>query len=183
MNMGLRWIFGIYALLTFLLSLGIILMLTEVYDSVAYVLEFPKNGSFFIVVISLVSFLALVSLILFFSSFKSSPSTRKDLNIDTSLGEISISKKSIESMAYNIAKKFDGILSLEVGADIFSKAEKIKLTVKFSVFKNSAVQQTAKEMQQRLKDDLERMLEVQVSEVQIYVIDLEGKTSKKQRVV
>lgn len=182
MNFGLRLMMGIYTLLTLLLAVGIILMLTEVYDSAAYVLEFPKSEPFFIVVISLVAFIALVSLILFLSSFRSS-STKKDLNIDTSLGEISISKKSIESMAMNIVKKFEGIRSIDVHSHISSKAEKVKLIVTFSVFKNNAVQQTAKEMQQRLKKDLEAMLEVQVSDIHIYVVDLESKTNKKQRVI
>lgn len=177
----LRFFMALFAFLTFVVSVGFILEMTNVYDVFGEILSLG-NPSFW-VLIGVFAYLSLLSLILFFASFKKGGSEINHYRTSTEVGQIDISKQSIESTAMKSARSLDGMRSLEVKSRISKDSKGVKLIITYTPFGSKPVQQNAKALQEKVKQDLESWLEVSVLEIQVYVRQNQSNQNKRQRVI
>ncbi|RQW18627.1 alkaline shock response membrane anchor protein AmaP [Bacillus sp. C1-1] len=181
MNGVLRFFVALFALITLVVSIGIILQITDVYNVFDEILALGEP--YFWVLIGIFSFLVLISLILFIASFRRSESEIDSYHVSTEIGEIGISKQSIESTALKSARALDGMRSLEIRSRISRDSNRVSLDITYTPFGPNPVQQNAKELQDRVKKDLESWLEVAVSEVRVFVKQSQPNQNKRQRVI
>ncbi|UTR05945.1 alkaline shock response membrane anchor protein AmaP [Alkalihalobacillus sp. LMS6] len=181
MNGVLRFFMALFALLTLVISVGFILQITNVYNVFDEILALGEP--YFWVLIGVFAFLILLSLILFFASFRRSESEIHSYHVSTEVGEIGISKQSIESTALKSARSLDGMRSLEIHSRISRDSNQVALEITYTPFGPNPVQQNAKKLQDRVKQDLESWLEVAVSEVKVFVKQNQPNQNKRQRVI
>ncbi|WP_059103237.1 alkaline shock response membrane anchor protein AmaP [Shouchella shacheensis] len=183
MNAGIKLLVGLYGFLSLLLVASVILVVTGVYNAFSALLNLQQGNEVFWILIGLLTFLGLMSFAFLVASFTRSSNSEKELQVRTDMGTIGISKQSIESTTLKSIRRFEGMRQIDVEARIFAKNEQVRLSITYTPFGPSPVQQTAKQMQESVKRDVESWLEVSVREVRIYVIDANAKSSKKERVV
>lgn len=183
MNLATRLIIGVYAFLAILLVGSVLLAVTGQYDPISELLSMQQNNELFWVLIGVLSFLGLVSFILFVSSFRKSETSQDKYRVPTDFGAIGISKNSIESTALRSTRKMDGMRSVEVKSRISQKTQQVSLSISYTPFGPNPVQKNAKLLQEMIKRDLEDWLEVSVKEVQVHVKDASNESKKRERVI
>ncbi|QKS70048.1 alkaline shock response membrane anchor protein AmaP [Paenalkalicoccus suaedae] len=185
MNAGLRFIVGLFGLINLLFVIAMILTLTGTYLVFDALLALQQQSEVFWILIGVLSFLGLLSLIFFLTSFKSSGKkgfSSQSLNVSTTSGEIGISRQAIESTVMRTVRTVDGIRSADVSIRIANKEEYVDVYISYTPFGDHPVQQTAKALQDRVKTELESWLEISVREVRVEIQD-KSNAEKKNRVV
>ncbi|WP_042358880.1 alkaline shock response membrane anchor protein AmaP [Geomicrobium sp. JCM 19055] len=185
MNRFTQFIIGLNSFLTLLLVTAVLLSIFDVYSVMLQIELWPNTAELFWVLIGILSFIALVNLILFFSSFRMGgpPRSRGQLDVRTQNGTLSISQQTIDSTIYRSVKRFEGIRAITIRSRIHSEEESLEIAISFSVIGNEPVQQLASKVQRAVKEDVEHFLEVAVSTVQVNIKEPEPDNSQKQRVV
>lgn len=179
MNLFIRFVLGIYAFLTLLLTASVLLTVTDTYNPIDAWLTAQQANEGFWIIIGILSFIGLLSLIFLIQAFSMKRSSHSKYVAPTDIGVIGISKASIESTVPTIIRRFDGLRSVKVDANILSKSQQVLVNVRYTPFGTSPVQENAKKLQETIKTELEKWLEIPVKEVKI-AIENEPYTSKKQ---
>lgn len=183
MNLFLRFVLGIYALLTLVLTASVLLIVTDTYNPIDAWLSAQQTNEGFWIMIGLLSFIGLLSLIFLIQVFKMKQNNHSKYVAPTDIGVIGISKASIESTVLTIIRRFDGLRSVKVDADILSKSQQILIHVRYTPFGTSPVQENAKKLQETIKTEIEKWLEIPVKEVKIAVENEPYTTKKQERVI
>ncbi|MBW4084563.1 alkaline shock response membrane anchor protein AmaP [Paenibacillus sp. S150] len=129
-------------------------------------------------ILSISVFLGLAFLVLLFTGlFSRSKGSR--LFIRSGDGSITISRDTIEHMALEALRGFQGIRTPQVSADIHSRKETVTLTVNCSVFGQTGLPSMAKEMQQCVRSAVESLLEIPVTSTKVNISDVKSKVIER----
>ena len=182
-NLAIRLLIGIYAFFTLLLTGSVLLDVTGTYDPFNALLNVQQSNEIFWILISLLSFIALVSLIMFITAFKKNDKSQRKYQSPTDIGVIGISKNSIESTVFRIIRRFEGMRSVDVQSSISNKTQQVTVDVSYSPYGPSPVQENAKKLQETVKTELEKWLEIPVKEVKVNVKHEPHSPKKSERVI
>ena len=183
MNLAIRFIIGIYAFLTLLITGSVLLDVTAIFEPINELLAIQQTNEIYWIIIGVLSFVVVVSLILFLSSFKKRERSQSKYQSPTDIGVIGISKDSIESTVLRIIRRFEGIRSVDVDSSISKKTQQVTVSVCYSPFGPHPVQENAKKLQESVKMELEKWLEIPVKEVKVLVKNQSNPTKKRERVI
>ncbi|WP_306981421.1 alkaline shock response membrane anchor protein AmaP [Alkalicoccobacillus murimartini] len=183
MNVAIRIIVGIYAFLTLLILGSVLLDVTGIYQPINELLAIQQTNEMYWILIGILSFVFVVSLILFLSSFKKRERTQSKFQSPTDIGVIGISKDSIESTVLRIIRRFEGVRSVDVDSSISKKTQQVTVSVSYAPFGPNPVQENAKKLQESVKMELEKWLEIPVKEVKVLVKNQSNPTKKRERVI
>ncbi|WP_227394888.1 alkaline shock response membrane anchor protein AmaP [Jeotgalibacillus aurantiacus] len=129
-------------------------------------------------ILSISGFLGLIFIILLLTGVFAKP-PEKYMKIKTGIGDIDISRKSIESVALKSIRSIEGVRSPEVHAKLHGRKETVSVHVDCHIFDQSGLPTIGKSMQEQIKVQIESLLEVPVKKVSINIQD-PRKTTKSQ---
>lgn len=181
-------------ILIFISIIGLLSMTT--FASMAYPVPYLSNFashlwqnglwfSYTVVVVSII--LGLFFLILLLTAIFV-PTSDKFLTIKTGMGDIDISKKTIESTARQSFSDLTDAKNPEVHAKLKRKAKTATITVKATVVDAEKLPTLGKEIQQRVEESIQRALEIPVKSVNVKISEAHAtngtaKSSHSPRVV
>lgn len=183
MNLFFRILLACYAFCISIASfiVGIMSINKDFYDrmyiSVRDNLLSTAGNRTFVFIISLSFFI--ISVALLFSGVKR-PKERKCIGKHTDIGEILISMNSLENIALNTARRFQGVKDIK--ARVFKKEDHVNVSLNMVVFPDISIPSLSHEIQSRVRRNIEDSAGVQVGDVKIYIDGIQPAAVNKPRV-
>ncbi|MDZ5783066.1 alkaline shock response membrane anchor protein AmaP [Marinococcus luteus] len=178
MNGFTRFIGFLFAVATIVFSAVALLYLFDIGTSASVIDGWINSSAGFWIIIGTAIFIGLISLVMLVASLTGPSSSTDGLKIETADGTIDITKASIRSTVYQTLKEYTELRSPEVNVQIHRKENTVTIRTSFHLFRETGAQTLTKNVQQRVKENVEAWLEVPVREVRVTVH--EPKVDKKK---
>ncbi|MDX6153208.1 alkaline shock response membrane anchor protein AmaP [Marinococcus sp. PL1-022] len=178
MNGFTRLVGFLFAVATIIFSVGALLYLFDIGASTSVIDGWISSSVGFWIIIGMAVFIGLISLVMLVASLSGSSSSAEGLKIETADGTIDITKASIRSTVHQTLKKYTELRSPQVSVQIHRRQEAVTIRTSFHLFRETGAQTLTKEVQQRVKENVEAWLEVPVRDVRVTVH--EPKVDKKK---
>jgi uncharacterized alkaline shock family protein YloU len=183
MNIFFRVLLAIYAFCLAIVS-AIAMLVTikpvifeSIYSYLSHNVLNSRNASIGMFIIAFIFFVLSFTFLL--SGFKSNKD-KKAVSKYTNIGEIRISLNSIENIALNVSKKFNGVRDTK--ANVLKKDENVLITIRVVVMPDINIPALAEDMQSIVKKSVEESSGVAVEEVRVLVDGIFSGTGYKPRV-
>jgi uncharacterized alkaline shock family protein YloU len=183
MNIFFRVLLAIYAFCLAIVS-AIAMLVTikpvifeSIYSYLSHNVLSSRNASIGMFVIAFIFFVLSFTFLL--SGFKSNKD-KKAVSKYTNIGEIRISLNSIENIALNVSKKFNGVRDTK--ANVLKKDENVLITIRVVVMPDINIPALAEDMQSIVKKSVEESSGIAVEEVRVLVDGIFSGTGYKPRV-
>lgn len=171
MNTFFRICVAIYSFISLVLSAIIMIspfgekkLMAAIFDYLEVNLYQSNKYDVLVFVIGLVFFI--ISLVLLTSGVRGK-NNDKYVSTETDKGEILISSGSIENIALNMSKRFQGVKEVRAKAS-FSGAD-VKLAIKLQVFSDVNIPELCSGIQDRVKESIESCTDIKVSDINVTV--------------
>ena len=183
MNIFFRVLLAIYAFCLAIVS-AIAMLVTikpvifeSIYSYLSHNVLNSRNASIGMFIIAFIFFVLSFTFLL--SGFKSNKD-KKAVSKYTNIGEIRISLNSIENIALNVSKKFNGVRDTK--ANVLKKDENVLITIRVVVMPDINIPALAEDMQSIVKKSVEESSGIAVEEVRVLVDGIFSGTGYKPRV-
>lgn len=160
---------------------SVVVLLLGIYDVPRlspYWERWQNQEEYVYTVLALSIFLGVVFLIMLVTGLVAKSNTGR-YTIQTGEGRITISTETIEKMVYESLKPFQGVRAPDVKVDIDSKRDSVRVHIDCSVFNRQGLPTLGKEIQTHVKERLESLLEVPVTDVSLNIQDTKRQTSER----
>ena len=94
-------------------------------------------------------------------------------------GQLMISKESIDNMVKNTVMGFDNIKHCNTKVDVNSENQ-LRITLFLSVYENVVIKELASSLQRKVKEDVKRISDLEVEEVNVKVTSLQDNKKSKE---
>lgn len=168
----------IFSIIIFVITIGIILILTGILSLNDVIREFAMftDGETGIKVILVVSAVLILLALkgLFFTS-KPESKGKEGVILENTSGKLVISKESLENLISNVTKEIPGAETVS-SRTIVDRNKNLIVYVTAVVSKDVMIKDVSNELQQKVKDAMKRTADLEVKEVNIKIKNI---TSKK----
>lgn len=162
-----------------LVSVGVLLLGVYEVPRLSPSLERWQNQDEYVYTVLAISiFLGIVFILMLLTGLIATSKSGR-YTIQTGEGRITISTETIEKMVYESLKMFEGVRTPDVKVDIDSKKESVHVQIDCSVFNREGLPTLGKEIQTHVKDRLEALLELPVTDVSLNIQDRKRHTSER----
>lgn len=182
MNTLFKVLLAIYAFFLALVSAVVMLIyfenriLKNIYEYVIDNVLISQSASLVMFFIALLFFI--LSIVFLLSGFKSS-NVIKGVSRKTEIGEVRISLESIESIALSATKRVKGIANTK--ASVTMLEDKVTINVKVEILPDVNIPLATEEMQKEVKNLVESISGITVSEVKVIVDNISKSDVYKQK--
>ena len=171
MNLFFRILVAVYSLLCTLIF-GIVMispfgnkeLMSIILDYINITCYQSNRYDIAIFIVGLIFFI--LNIVVLTSGFRMKRSTRY-LCVQNDNGIIRISSNSIENIALDISKRFQGVKDAKARVSFSEK--QVELSIKLSVVPDVNVPSLCKSIQERVKDSVEASMEIKVKEISVSV--------------
>ena len=131
-------------------------------------------------IVSIVFMLLSIKCIFFDEKSKEKLKSTQGILFKNENGELMISKETIDNMVKHTVSGFENIKECKTKIDVDSENQ-ILITLYISVNENVIIKELAKNLQERIKEDVKNTTDLDVKEVNVKVITLQGNKKIKNR--
>lgn len=168
----------IFSIIIFVITIGIILILTGIVSLNDVIREFAifTNGETGIkVILGVSTVLILLALKGLFFTSKPESKGKEGVILENTSGKLVISKESLENLISNVTKEIPGAETVS-SRTIVDRNKNLIVYVTAVVSKDVMIKDVSNELQQKVKDAMKRTADLEVKEVNIKIKNI---TSKK----
>lgn len=136
-----------------------------------------QTGGITLLVVSTI--LAILSVICIFSAPSTKENSKEGILLENENGKLLVSKYTIESLANSVIKNFDSIENSNTRVEV-DRENKISIFITLSVYSEAVIKDLAANIQENIKEEVKKSLDLEIKEVNIRVKSI---NSKKENIV
>ena len=134
---------------------------------------------FGIVALVVSTILAILSVVCIFSTPSTKENQKEGILLENENGKLLVSKYTIESLANSVIRNFDSIENHSTRVEVDNE-NKISIFITLSVFSEAVIKDLAAKIQEDIKNEVKKSLDLEIKEVNIRVKSI---NSKKENIV